>query len=41
MSAQASTAHPWFASRLTLKGGVRTRRAAVEWCVWMLGELPD
>ncbi|MCW2759777.1 MAG: PadR family transcriptional regulator, partial [Nocardioidaceae bacterium] len=32
--------HPWFASRLTLEGGARTRRAAVEWCDWMLGELP-
>jgi DNA-binding PadR family transcriptional regulator len=28
--------HPRFASRLTLEGGVRTRRAAVEWCDWML-----
>jgi DNA-binding PadR family transcriptional regulator len=32
-------AHPWFASRLTLQGGVLTRRAAVEWCDWMLEEL--
>jgi DNA-binding PadR family transcriptional regulator len=31
--------HPLFASRLTLEGGVRTRRAAVEWCDWMLQEL--
>lgn len=30
---------PAFASRLTLEGGVRTRRAAVEWCDWMLEEL--
>jgi DNA-binding PadR family transcriptional regulator len=26
---------PKFASALTLEGGVRTRRAAVEWCDWM------
>ena len=32
-------AHPLFASRLTLEGGVRTRRAAVEWCDWMLEQL--
>jgi DNA-binding PadR family transcriptional regulator len=31
--------HPWFASRLTLHGGVLSRRAAVEWCDWMLREL--
>ncbi|MEI2777126.1 MAG: PadR family transcriptional regulator [Tetrasphaera sp.] len=31
--------HPLFASRLTLEGGVRSRRAAVDWCAWMLGEL--
>jgi DNA-binding PadR family transcriptional regulator len=31
--------HPEFASRLTLEGGIRRRRAAVEWCDWMLGEL--
>ncbi|MBM6402104.1 PadR family transcriptional regulator [Phycicoccus sonneratiae] len=30
---------PEFASRLTLEGGLRTRRAAVEWCDWMLAEL--
>jgi DNA-binding PadR family transcriptional regulator len=30
---------PLFASRLTLEGGVRSRRAAVEWCEWMLDEL--
>lgn len=30
---------PWFASRLTLHGGVLTRRAAVQWCAWMLTEL--
>ena len=30
---------PWFASRLTLQGGVLTRRAAVQWCDWMLAEL--
>jgi DNA-binding PadR family transcriptional regulator len=31
--------HPAFASALTLEGGVRTRRAAVEWCDWMLERL--
>ena len=31
--------HPAFASVLTLEGGVRTRRAAVEWCDWMLDRL--
>lgn len=31
--------HPLFASVLTLEGGVRTRRAAVEWCDWMLQRL--
>lgn len=31
--------HPLFASRLTLEGGVRSRRAAVEWCDWMLEQL--
>lgn len=31
--------HPLFASRLTLEGGVRTRRAALEWCDWMAEEL--
>jgi DNA-binding PadR family transcriptional regulator len=31
--------HPMFASRLTLEGGVRSRRAAVEWCDWMAAEL--
>ena len=33
--------HPLFASRVTLEGGVRTRRASVEWCEWLLGELAD
>ena len=28
---------PEFASRLTLEGGVRTERAAVEWCEWISG----
>ena len=28
--------HPLFASRITLEGGLRTRRAALEWCDWML-----
>jgi DNA-binding PadR family transcriptional regulator len=31
--------HPLFASVLTLEGGVRTRRAAVQWCDWMLERL--
>jgi DNA-binding PadR family transcriptional regulator len=31
--------HPSFASRLTLHGGVLSRRAAVEWCDWMLEQL--
>lgn len=33
--------HPWFASRLTLEGGVLTRRAAVAWCDWMADQLTD
>jgi len=32
---------PEFASRMTLEGGVRGRRAALEWCDWMLAELGD
>jgi DNA-binding PadR family transcriptional regulator len=32
-------ASPDFASRLTLEGGVLTRRAALEWCDRMLAEL--
>lgn len=35
----ADPTHPKFASRLTLEGGVRTRRAAVEWCDWMREQL--
>lgn len=31
--------HPLFASRLTLEGGIRTRRAALEWCDWMATQL--
>ncbi|MEO6019362.1 MAG: PadR family transcriptional regulator [Knoellia sp.] len=31
----ADPSHPKFASVLTLEGGVRTRRAAVQWCDWM------
>jgi hypothetical protein len=31
--------HPSFASRLTLHSGVLSRRAAVEWCDWMLEQL--
>jgi DNA-binding PadR family transcriptional regulator len=30
---------PAFASRITLEGGIRTRRACVEWCDWMLDEM--
>jgi len=26
---------------MTLEGGVRGRRAALEWCDWMLAELGD
>ncbi|KRF13917.1 PadR family transcriptional regulator [Nocardioides sp. Soil797] len=32
---------PLFASRVTLEYGIRTQRAAVDWCEWMLGELVD
>ena len=32
---------PAFASRVTLEGGVHSRRAAVEWCDWLLTELGD
>ncbi|HET9021532.1 MAG TPA: PadR family transcriptional regulator [Ornithinibacter sp.] len=41
--ASRDRADPAFASRVTLEGGVRTRRAAVEWCDWLLAELdyPD
>ena len=31
----ADPRNPKFASVLTLEGGVRTKRAAVEWCDWM------
>ncbi|PRY56112.1 PadR family transcriptional regulator [Knoellia remsis] len=31
--------NPMFASRLTLEGGVRSRRAALEWCDWMREQL--
>jgi DNA-binding PadR family transcriptional regulator len=30
---------PLFASRATLVAGVRSRRAALQWCDWLLGEL--
>lgn len=32
---------PAFASRITLEGGVRSRRAALDWCDWLLAELAD
>ena len=32
---------PEFASRVTLEGGVRSRRAALEWCDWLLAELGE
>lgn len=35
----ADPTDPLFASVLTLEGGVRTRRAAVEWCDWMRARL--
>lgn len=35
------TRSPEFASRLTLEGGVRSRRAAVEWCDWMLSQFDE
>lgn len=31
--------HPDFASRVTLEGGVRSRRLAIEWLDWIRGEL--
>ncbi|MGG5258077.1 PadR family transcriptional regulator [Phycicoccus avicenniae] len=39
VAAAHDPAAPDFASRLTLVGGVLTRRAALEWCDWMLAEL--
>ncbi len=39
--ASRDTRHPAFASRVTLEGGVRGRRAAVEWCDWLLAELGE
>jgi DNA-binding PadR family transcriptional regulator len=36
----AEPGSPRFASRLTLEGGVRTQRAALEWCDWMLQQWP-
>lgn len=36
----ADPRHPQFASRLTLEGGVRARRTAVEWCRWLRTQLP-
>lgn len=32
-------ANPLFATRITLEGGIRSRRTALEWCAWMRGEL--
>ncbi|NYI80286.1 PadR family transcriptional regulator [Nocardioides panzhihuensis] len=32
-------ANPLFASRITLEGGIRSRRTALEWCAWMRTEL--
>jgi DNA-binding PadR family transcriptional regulator len=32
-------ANPLFASRITLEGGIRSRRTALEWCAWMRAEL--
>ena len=31
--------NPLFASRLTLEGGIRSRRTSLEWCAWMRAEL--
>ena len=31
--------HPLFASRITLEGGIRSQRTALEWCAWMRAEL--
>ncbi len=39
--ASTNPSEPAFASRLTLEGGVRSRRAAVEWCEWMLSQWPE
>lgn len=30
---------PLFASRITLEGGIRSQRTALEWCAWMRAEL--
>lgn len=30
--------NPLFATRLTLEGGIRSRRTALEWCAWMRAE---
>ncbi|MBG6099289.1 PadR family transcriptional regulator [Nocardioides luteus] len=32
-------ANPLFASRITLEGGIRSRRTTLEWCAWMRAEL--
>jgi len=37
----ADRTRPEFASRVTLEGGVRSRRAVVEWLDWLLEELAD
>ncbi|GGU21211.1 PadR family transcriptional regulator [Nocardioides albus] len=31
--------NPLFASRITLEGGIRSRRTALEWCAWVRAEL--
>ncbi|MEU6133450.1 PadR family transcriptional regulator [Nocardioides sp. NPDC047086] len=31
--------NPLFASRITLEGGIRSRRTSLEWCAWMRAEL--
>lgn len=30
--------NPLFATRITLEGGIRSRRTALEWCAWMRAE---
>ena len=30
--------NPLFASRITLEGGIRSRRTSLEWCAWMRAE---
>ncbi|MER6973139.1 PadR family transcriptional regulator [Nocardioides sp. NPDC000445] len=33
--------NPLFATRITLEGGIRSRRTALEWCAWMRAEFAD